>query len=80
MHTDPANFTWDSRPDSKLALYSVLDFVCFLGESTFIQPPVSPTGTVSRAVGRIIDEWALVVGKGGIVYGEFKKQYDGISD
>jgi hypothetical protein len=35
---------------------------------------------VTQAVGRIIEGWNLVVGKGGIVYAEFKKQYDGIVD
>ena len=36
--------------------------------------------TVTHTIGRIIEAWNLVMGMGGIVYGEFKKQYDGIVD
>jgi hypothetical protein len=35
---------------------------------------------VTQTVGRIIEGWNLVAGEGGIVYGEFKKQNDGIAD
>lgn len=38
------------------------------------------TSSSESFVGRIIEGWNLVVDKGGIVYGEFKKQHDGIAD
>jgi hypothetical protein len=37
-------------------------------------------GSAKQIVGRIIERWNIVVGKGGIVYSEFKKQYDEIAD